>query len=93
MDIQITSIKIFKIKPKGALLGYANIIINNCFVIRGIRILETETRGKFIAMPSRPLRSEKKLFRDLCRPLNKDTKDLITIAILDEYNSQEIIEK
>ena len=39
MEFKITEVRIFKIKQRGALLGYANIVINDCFIIRGIRIL------------------------------------------------------
>ena len=51
--MEITDIKIFKIKQRGALLGYANVIFNNSFIIRGIKILENERNGRFVAMPSR----------------------------------------
>lgn len=93
MDIEITDVKIFKIKQRGALLGYANIVLNNCFIIRGIKILETQKNGKFVGMPSRPLRDKKRIYRDLCHPINKDTRELITIAILDAYNSQDNIKE
>lgn len=44
-------------------------------------------------MPSRPLKNKKRTYRDLCHPINKDTRELITIAILDAYNSQDNIEQ
>ncbi len=31
--MEITDIKIFKIKQRGALLGYANVIFNNSFLL------------------------------------------------------------
>lgn len=89
MEIEITNVKIFKATQKRALLGYANIILNNSFMIRGIKILETKKHGRFVAMPSRPSRKHKGKFIDLCHPLNQDIRDLITIAILDVYNAQE----
>lgn len=93
MNIEITDVKIFKIKRRGALLGYANIVINDCFVIKGIKIIEKEGNRRFVAMPSRPLRNEKGKFINLCHPLNQDLRDLITIAIFDAYNSLENIEE
>jgi len=51
MKFKITEIKIFKIEKRGALLGYANIVLNDSFIIRGIKILENEKVGRFIAMP------------------------------------------
>ena len=63
--MKITDVKIFKIKQRGALLGYANVIFDNSFIIRGIKILENERIGRFVAMPSRRLKQEKKAYRDL----------------------------
>lgn len=93
MEIKITDVRIFKIKQRGALLGYANIVINDSFIIRGIKILETEKNGRFVAMPSRKLRTEEHSYRDLCHPLNNDTRKGITQAILDAYDNEENTEE
>lgn len=89
MEIKITDVRIFKIKQRGALLGYANIVLNDSFIIRGIRILENERIGRFVAMPSRRLREEKRAYRDLCHPINQETRETITTAIFDAYDNQE----
>ena len=89
MEIKITEVRIFKIKPRGALLGYANIVLNDSFIVRGIRILENQRIGRFVAMPSRRLNGEKRAYRDLCHPLNQEVRDLITKEIFDAYDKQE----
>lgn len=92
MEIKITDVRIFKIKQRGALLGYANIVLNNSFIIRGIKILQTEKNGRFVAMPSRKLRNvDKNAYRDLCHPINNETRENITVAILEAYDTQEDI--
>lgn len=93
MEIKITDVRIFKIKQRGALLGYANIVLNDSFIIRGIRILENERNGRFVAMPSRRLREEKRAYRDLCHPINQETREIITTAIFDAYDNQEETEE
>ena len=91
MEIKITEVRIFKIKQRGALLGYANIVLNDSFIVRGIRIriLENQRIGRFVAMPSRRLNGEKRAYRDLCHPLNQEVRDLITKEIFDAYDKQE----
>ena len=89
MEIKVTEVRIFKIKQRGALLGYANIVLNDSFIVRGIRILESERAGRFVAMPSRRLNGEKRAYRDLCHPLNQEVRDLITKEIFDTYDKQE----
>ena len=91
--MEITNIKIFKIKQRGALLGYANVIFNNSFIIRGIKILENERNGRFVAMPSRRLSQEKRAYRDLCHPLNQETRELLTKEIFEAYDALEETEE
>jgi stage V sporulation protein G len=91
--MEITEIKIFKIKQRGALLGYANIVFNNSFIIRGIKILENEKNGRFVAMPSRRLRQEKRAYRDLCHPINQEVRELLTKEIFSAYDNLEEYEK
>ncbi len=89
MEIKITEVRIFKIKQRGALVGYANIVLNDSFIIRGIRIIESQRGGRFVAMPSRRLKGEQRAYRDLCHPLNQEVRDLITKEIFDAYDKQE----
>lgn len=87
--MNITEIKIFKIEPRGALLGYANIILNDSFIIRGIKILENEKVGRFVAMPSRTLKEGKRHTRDMCHPINNETREEITSLVFEAYDSLE----
>ena len=86
MEFKITEVRIFKIKQRGALLGYANIVINDCFIIRGIRILENQRTGRFIAMPARRLPGKRRAYKDLCHPLNQEVRTLITKEIFNAYD-------
>lgn len=86
MEFKITEVRIFKIKQRGALLGYANVVINDCFIIRGIRILENQRTGRFIAMPARRLPGKRREYKDLCHPLNQEVRNLITKEIFNAYD-------
>lgn len=91
--MEITGVKIFRAKQRGAILAYANIILDNSFIIRGITLLETEEKGRFIAMPSRALRNnERRTHRDICHPLNNDVRSELVetiFAAYDEYIENE----
>ncbi len=89
--MEITNVKIFRAKRRGPVLAYANVILDNKFIIRGITLIETE-KGRFISMPSRRLRNERKSFRDTCHPLNAEVRNELTNAIFvayDEFISNE----
>lgn len=83
--MEITDIRIFKANNRGAVLAYANIVLNDCFIIRGITLLETE-KGRFVSMPSRRLKDKEKAYRDVCHPLNSETRETITKAIFEAYD-------
>lgn len=83
--MEIKEIKIFKARQKGPVLAYANVILDNQFIIRGITLLETE-KGRFVSMPSRRLRTGERHFRDVCHPLNSNVRTELTEAIFDAYD-------
>lgn len=83
--MEITNVKIFRAKRRGPVLAYANVILDNKFIIRGITLIETE-KGRFISMPSRRLRNERKSFRDTCHPLNAEVRNELTDAIFAAYD-------
>lgn len=88
MEIKITDVKIFNAKKRGPVLAYANVVLNNSFIIRGITLLETK-KGRFVSMPSRRLNTEDKpRYRDLCHPLNSKVREAITKAIFAAYDEQ-----
>lgn len=85
--MEISNIRIFKANQKGAVLAYANIILDGKFIIRGIKLLETEKSGRFIAMPSRRIaNSEKRSYRDICHPLDSSIREELTDKIFEAYD-------
>lgn len=87
--MEITEIKIFKTNLKAPVLARANIILDNCFIIRGITLLEG-THGRFISMPSRRLKNRdnnaKISYRDVCHPINQDVRQNLTEKIFEAYD-------
>ena len=55
--------------------------------------MENERNGRFVAMPSRRLRQEKRAYRDLCHPLNQETRELLTKEIFEAYDALEETEE
>ncbi len=85
--MEITDVRIFRAKQKGPVLAYANVILDSRFIIRGIKLLETEKSGRFISMPSRLLRNEeKRSYRDICHPLNSNVRNELTEMIFAAYD-------
>ena len=84
--MEITDVKIFKARQRGPVLAYANIILDERFIIRGVTLLETEKNGRFISMPSRRLRNEERSYRDVCHPLNQNVRNELTERVFSAYD-------
>lgn len=85
--MEISNIRIFKANQRSAVLAYANVILDGKFIIRGIKLLETEKSGRFIAMPSRRIaNSERRSYRDICHPLDTSVREELTEKIFDAYD-------
>ena len=76
------SARIVRVFPQGKTLkAVASVTIEGCFVVHGVKIIETE-KGVFIAMPSEK-RGEN--YRDICHPIDSYTRRIMTDAVLSAY--------
>lgn len=65
-----------------------DILIDNCFAVKNIRIIESKKSGYFVAMPS--FRANTENFEDIVYPINQKTRDIFTSSILGKFY-QEVI--
>ncbi len=85
--MKITSVNVRKIEKDGSRMkGIASVLIDDCFAVHDIRIIEGEN-GLFIAMPSKKTPSG--TYRDIAHPINPETRTVFEEAILEAYNSAE----
>lgn len=78
------------IEPKGNLVGFASLKINDSFVIDDFKILQGD-KGLFVGMPSKPDRNSKTGYRDTARPITKEFRAELTGAVTTAY--REAVEK
>ena len=79
--MQITEITIHPTN-EGLLRAYVNIVFDNCFMIREIRLIQGPT-GLFLSFPTKKLRDG--THWDIAFPANAETRMMIQQAILAEY--------
>ena len=80
--MEITEVRVFPV-DEDKLKAYVTITIDNCFVIRDLKIIDG-TKGLFVAMPSKKRKDGS--FKDTAHPLNNETRDLIESTVLAEYH-------
>lgn len=82
--MQITEIRI-SLRNDNKLKAFASITLDNCFVIRGLKIIEG-AKGVFVAMPSR--KRPDGTFQDIAHPINNETRDWMESQIVVAYNKE-----
>ena len=85
IHLKITSVNVrITEKENSRMKGIASIIIDDCFAVHDIRIIEGN-EGLFIAMPSR--KTPTGTYRDIAHPINSGTRDKIQQMILGKYET------
>lgn len=89
--MKITQVEVTKKTKEGSRIrGFARVYIDDCFVVNDIRIIEGDEK-LFIAMPSRKVEAEngEVKYKDICHPLNQETRTMFEEAIIAKYNEAE----
>lgn len=86
MELKLDKIVRIEKKENSKMRGIAKVLIDDCFLVEDIRILEGDN-GLYIAMPSKTLPDGS--HRDTAHPINKETRKMFEDLIFDEYNKTE----
>lgn len=89
--MKITSVNVRRFeKENSRMKGIASVLLNDCFAIHDIRIIEGD-RGLFIAMPSRKTATGG--YRDIAHPTNSEVRKMFEAEILAEFEKVETEEE
>ena len=82
--MEITSVSVQKEqKDNSRMIGYAEIVFDNCLKVNGIRIIKGNTRI-FAAMPNKKLQDGK--YKDYVHPINSELRKKIDNDKEEAYN-------
>ena len=84
--MEITNVRVRIVeKDNSKMRGFANVTIDDQFVVHDIRILEGDN-GLFLAMPSKQIAPGE--YRDIAHPINAEARKIFSDAILAEYENE-----
>lgn len=83
--MNITEVKVFPVN-EDRLKAYISITIDNCFVVRDLKIILNPEGELFVAMPSKKRKDGQ--FRDIAHPLNQETRTMIEDAVFKAYETE-----
>ena len=80
--MKVTDVKIY-LRENDKLKAFATVTFDDCFVIRGLKIIEGN-KGRFVAMPS--MRKKDGTFQDIAHPINNETRMMIEESVFSAYD-------
>ena len=80
--MEVTEVRISPSKG-GRVRAFASIVIDDCFIVNDLRVMEGREGQLFVTMPARKVRSGQ--MRDIAHPLNGNTREMIEELVLAEY--------
>ena len=84
--LAVTQVQVFKEGPSmGHMVGTASVILNDQFLIRGLRIMEGEN-GLFVGYPNDPFYKGED-FRSICFPMKRQLREHIENCVLEKYQA------
>lgn len=86
--LAVTSVQVFPFKEPsglGHIKAMAMIVLNDQFVIRGLRIMEGEF-GLFVSYPNDPFYKGEDL-RSVCNPITRQLREHIENCVLEKYQA------
>lgn len=85
--MKITSVSVHKVTGENSRMkGIATVVLDDCFKIKGIRIIEKDDK-MMLAMPSRKNKNNEN--EDVAHPLNAETRKMFEEAVFAEYEKVE----
>jgi stage V sporulation protein G len=73
------------LRDDAKLKAFASITLDDCFVIRGLKIIKGQT-GTFVAMPSRKRKDGD--YQDIAHPINNSTRKWMEDIVLEKYREE-----
>jgi len=84
--MKITKVRLNPPTSSGKVKAYADITIDDCFVVNGLRVIDGRN-GLFVAMPSR--KRDDGTYADIAHPITADFRRELMDAVLEAYNHME----
>jgi stage V sporulation protein G len=82
--MKVTEVRISPAKG-GKIRAFASIVVDDCFIVNDLRVIEGREKQLFVTMPARKARNGQ--MRDIAHPLNQETRESIEQRVLEEYEA------
>ncbi len=81
--MKVTEVRISPARG-GKVRAFASIVIDDCFIVNDLRVLQGREGQHFVTMPARKARNGQ--LRDIAHPLNSETRKEVETRVLEEFD-------
>lgn len=81
----ITVSRLYKINNGSTLKAFADVVINEQVLIKGVQVLSSKENGLFVSMPKQKSKNDK--WYETVSLLDEDVKEDLQVVVLKAYNS------
>jgi stage V sporulation protein G len=81
--MKVTEVRISPANRSGRVRAFASIVIDDCFIVNDLRIVEGREGQLYVTMPARKARNGQ--LRDIAHPLNGQTREAVEQQVLAEF--------
>lgn len=82
--MEITEVRVMPSKG-GKIKAFASIVIDDCFVVNDLRVIEAKDGHFMVTMPARKSRNGQ--MRDVAHPINAETRKMIEDRVLEQFEA------
>ena len=83
--MHITEVRI-TLRNDQKLRAFASITLDDCFVARGLKVIEGSDHKMFVAMPSK--KKTDGTYQDIAHPINNQCRSILEDAVLTAYRKE-----
>ena len=77
--------RLFKLEGNGAVKGFADIVVNDSLLLRGLRVLDGKN-GMFVSFPRE--QGKDKRWYETVHPITKEAREQISQTVIEAYNGK-----
>lgn len=84
--MQVTDVRVSLNGEQGkSLKAGVSVTFDGCFVVHGIKVVESKSGNVFVSMPQTKTSDG---FKDICHPINTDFRNYIAEEVMKAYNEK-----
>ena len=83
--MEITEVRV-NLQDEEVLKAFVSITLDNEFVVRGLKVIESADGRRFVAMPAR--RKRDGTFQDIAHPINREAREYLEEKVFAAYEDE-----